>query len=88
VLSGHTQAVDLALEKAKIEFKLVAKKLNVSAPFHCDLMEPAAHSLGTVLASMNISKPRVPLVSNVTASEVRSSAFDIERQGVRSSNHP
>ena len=66
VISGAKAAVDLAIEKAK-ELGARAILLNVSAPFHCPLMQPAADEMASALAGATISAPRAPLVANVTA---------------------
>jgi [acyl-carrier-protein] S-malonyltransferase len=66
VISGAKAAVDLAIEKAK-ELGARAIPLNVSAPFHCPLMAPAAEEMERALAETAIAPPRAPLVANVTA---------------------
>ena len=66
VISGAKAAVDLAIEKAK-ELGARAIPLNVSAPFHCPLMQPAADEMAAALAAASIQAPRAPLVANVTA---------------------
>jgi [acyl-carrier-protein] S-malonyltransferase len=66
VISGDRAAVDKAIEKAK-ELGARAIPLNVSAPFHCPLMQPAAEEMERALASAMIVQPRAPLVANVTA---------------------
>jgi [acyl-carrier-protein] S-malonyltransferase len=66
VISGDKAAVDLAIEKAK-ELGARAILLNVSAPFHCPLMQPAADEMAAALAAATILAPRAPLVANVTA---------------------
>ncbi len=66
VISGDKAAVDRAIEKAK-ELGARAIPLNVSAPFHCPLMQPAADEMAAALASAAISAPIVPVVANVTA---------------------
>jgi [acyl-carrier-protein] S-malonyltransferase len=58
--------VDRAIEKAK-ELGARAIPLNVSAPFHCPLMQPAADEMAQALADANILAPRAPVVANVTA---------------------
>ena len=45
----------------------MGKMLPVSAPFHCNLMEPAAAKLAEELAKVSFAKPNVPVVVNVTA---------------------
>ncbi len=66
VISGEKAAVDRAIEKAK-ELGARAIPLNVSAPFHCPLMQPAADEMATALASAALLAPAVPVVANVTA---------------------
>ena len=69
VISGDKAAVDRAIEKAK-ELGAKAILLNVSAPFHCPLMQPAADEMAEALAGAAFSPPRAPLVANVTARPV------------------
>jgi [acyl-carrier-protein] S-malonyltransferase len=66
VISGDKAAVDRAIEKAK-ELGARAIPLNVSAPFHCPLMQPAADEMAQALAAATILAPRAPVVANVTA---------------------
>jgi [acyl-carrier-protein] S-malonyltransferase len=66
VISGDKAAVDRAIEKAK-ELGARAIPLNVSAPFHCPLMQPAADEMATALAAATIVAPAVAVVANVTA---------------------
>ncbi|MFC3070193.1 ACP S-malonyltransferase [Phenylobacterium soli] len=66
VISGAKAAVDAAIEKAK-ELGARAIPLNVSAPFHCPLMQPAADEMAAALAAATILAPRAPVVANVTA---------------------
>ena len=66
VISGDKAAVDAAIEKAK-ELGARAIPLNVSAPFHCPLMQPAADEMAQALAAATILAPKAPLVANVTA---------------------
>jgi [acyl-carrier-protein] S-malonyltransferase len=66
VISGDKAAVDVAIEKAK-ELGARAIPLNVSAPFHCPLMQPAADEMAAALAAATILAPRAPVVANVTA---------------------
>jgi len=66
VISGAKAAVDAAIEKAR-ELGARAIPLNVSAPFHCPLMQAAADEMAAALADAAIIAPRTPLVANVTA---------------------
>jgi [acyl-carrier-protein] S-malonyltransferase len=69
VISGDKAAVDRAIEAAK-ELGARAIPLNVSAPFHCALMQPAADEMAEALAAAIIVAPRAPLVANITARPV------------------
>ena len=66
VISGTAAAVERAIEKAK-ELGARAIPVNVSAPFHCPLMQPAADEMAEALAGVAIAAPRAFLVANVTA---------------------
>ncbi|MDP1778525.1 MAG: ACP S-malonyltransferase [Brevundimonas sp.] len=66
VISGDKAAVDRAIEKAR-ELGARAIPLNVSAPFHCPLMQPAADEMAEALADAKIVAPSVAVVANVTA---------------------
>jgi [acyl-carrier-protein] S-malonyltransferase len=66
VISGDKAAVDRAIEKAK-ELGARAIPLNVSAPFHCPLMQPAADEMAEALGDARIVAPSVAVVANVTA---------------------
>jgi len=69
VISGDKAAVEAAIEAAKA-LGARAILLNVSAPFHCPLMQPAADEMAAALAEAAIVAPRAPLVANVTARPV------------------
>jgi [acyl-carrier-protein] S-malonyltransferase len=66
VISGMKQAVELAVEKAK-ELGAKGMLLNVSAPFHSPLMEPAAAEMREALSKVTVNEPVSTLVANVTA---------------------
>jgi [acyl-carrier-protein] S-malonyltransferase len=66
VISGDKAGVDAAIAAAKA-LGARAIPLNVSAPFHCPLMQPAADAMAEALAGVTIKAPRVPVVANVTA---------------------
>lgn len=70
VVSGATAAVERAVEIAKAKGAKRALRLPVSAPFHCALMAPAADAMAAALAETHMHAPVVPLIANVTASEV------------------
>jgi [acyl-carrier-protein] S-malonyltransferase len=70
VISGTKDAVERAIELAKLGGAKRAILLSVSAPFHCLLMQPAALAMETALSDVRIGRPKPPLVANVTASAV------------------
>jgi len=66
VIAGAKAAIERAQALAK-ERGLKAIALNVSAPFHCALMQPAAERVAAALADIVVLDPRFPVVANVTA---------------------
>jgi len=70
VLSGEKAAIELAAEKAREIGVKKAVMLPVSAPFHCDMMLPAANAMEDALADTIIAEPVVPVVNNVSASPI------------------
>lgn len=67
VISGTRNAVERALVIAKDKGAKRALLLEVSAPFHCALMAPAAGVMSSALAAAKFNNPLVPVVTNVTA---------------------
>ena len=67
VLSGHREAVERAMVLAQGRGVRRAVLLNVSAPFHCALMAPAAETMKAALADVRLNPPVVPVYANVTA---------------------
>ena len=76
-VSGEADAVDRLCELAR-EKKIRAMKLPVSAPFHCDMMRPAAENLQEPLRKTPFSPPRIPVYMNVDAG--RETSPDIIRE--------
>ncbi len=70
VLSGDRVAVERAVGIATERGVKRAVMLNVSAPFHCRLMAPAAAAMAAALAEVELKAPRVTLYANVTAAPV------------------
>ena len=60
-------AVDGAIEIAKAAGLRRVIKLPVSAPFHCDLMAPAAVVMEEALAATKLGDAAIPVYCNVTA---------------------
>jgi [acyl-carrier-protein] S-malonyltransferase len=67
VIAGEVAAVEEACERAKQKGAKRAVELPVSAPFHCELMAPAARKLRSELDRITFSPPSVPIVTNVEA---------------------
>ncbi len=70
VISGHAGAIDRAIAAAQEMGVRRAMKLQVSAPFHCSLMQPAADVMADELGRVPPGMPAVPLIANVTAQAV------------------
>jgi [acyl-carrier-protein] S-malonyltransferase len=70
VISGSKAAIDKAAELAKSKGIKRAMTLNVSAPFHSPLMQPAADKMREALAAVTIRPSAAPVVANVTAAEI------------------
>lgn len=70
VISGEKDAVAAAAEYAQNNGVKRAMMLNVSAPFHCAMMAPAADVMKEALAGASFNAPVVPVVNNVTAGPV------------------
>ena len=70
VISGKKEAVEEACIKLKEAGAKRTVLLNVSGPFHSKMLEGAGEKLGTVLDAIEIRKPVIPYVANVTAEYV------------------
>jgi len=77
VVAGTAAAVD-RLVALVAEHGGKAKRLAVSAPFHCALMQPAATALATWLDGVALRAPTTPIVSSVEARPV-TDADDVRR---------
>ena len=70
VISGATAAVERAVALARERGAKRAVMLQVSAPFHCSLMQPAQDALAPILAAISFSPAKLPVVVNVDAALV------------------
>ena len=70
VISGDVDAVERAMDLAKAAGARRAVQLNVSGAFHSPLMEVAESGLAAQLEAIDMTQPRFPVVSNVTADAV------------------
>jgi [acyl-carrier-protein] S-malonyltransferase len=73
VISGTKEGVEAASELAKEAGAKRVIPLQVSGPFHSELMKPAAEKLASVLDSIEIKDAGIPVVTNVTAKEITKS---------------
>lgn len=65
VIAGHHDAVVRACELAKEKGAKKVVMLPVSVPSHCELMLPAARQLETLLQTIPIKTPQIPIIHNV-----------------------
>lgn len=75
VISGHAEACDKAAELIKqlSSGPIRAVELQVSAPFHCQLMQPAAHEMKILLEKTATQSLRYPYVANINAQKITTS---------------
>ena len=81
VIAGTTAAVSRAGEMARQRGAKRVLPLNVSAPFHCALMQPAQDRLSVDLDATRMQNLQVPLVNNVSAQVVNSATA--AREGLK-----
>lgn len=74
VIAGHAGAVSRAADLAKAAGAKRAILLQVSAPFHCALMEPAQQNLKPELEAVTFHDLKVPLVNNWQARAIQTAA--------------
>jgi [acyl-carrier-protein] S-malonyltransferase len=67
VISGAATAVERAGQLCAEKGAKRVMPLPVSAPFHCPLMEPAAHRLAQALRDVEIGALEAPVIGNVEA---------------------
>jgi [acyl-carrier-protein] S-malonyltransferase len=67
VISGAADAVERAADLCKQAGAKRAVMLQVSAPFHCALMQPAQDALARDFATLTFHNPHFPVASNVDA---------------------
>ena len=70
VIAGDATAIDRAIDLLKERGAKRAIKLNVSAPFHCALMNPAQERLAEDLEKIEFQDLGMPLVTNVDAAPI------------------
>jgi [acyl-carrier-protein] S-malonyltransferase len=70
VVAGHAAALE-RLVRLAAERRVRVQRLDVSAPFHCSLMAPAADGVAQFLADVDVRDPAVPVVTSVEGRPVR-----------------
>jgi len=70
VISGTKSAIGRVVALAPRFGARRAVLLPVSAPFHCELMQPAADVMREALAGVKIGTPAVPVIANVLAASI------------------
>lgn len=74
VISGKKEAVEEGAGRCKEAGAKRTVMLNVSGPFHSDLLKGAGTKLEKVLDEIEIAAPKIPYVANVTAGYVTDQA--------------
>ena len=74
VISGAAAAVQRAADLAKAKGAKRAIMLQVSAPFHCSLMQPAQDRLADDLRASNFADPKLPVIKNIDGQPTTSGA--------------
>ena len=74
VISGTVAGVERAAGLAKERGAKKVVTLSVSAPFHCELMQPAQDRLAELLATIPLAEPAIPVAVNVDAKLVSDEA--------------
>ena len=87
VVSGHIEAIESLINKAKEYGARMAVPLNVSGAFHSPLMIPAREELADKLDSIEISDISIPLYSNVDAKPI-TKGKDIKNSLIRQLESP
>jgi [acyl-carrier-protein] S-malonyltransferase len=77
-IAGTRAAVMRAGERAKARGARRVIPLQVSAPFHCALMQPAEQRLAPELRALDVCNPEIPVMANVDASPKRTAHDAIE----------
>ena len=67
VIAGHLQAIERAEKLLAEKGAKRVIRLNVSGPFHTELLKPASLKLEKELENISINKPLVPVITNLTA---------------------
>ncbi len=75
VIAGSTAAVERAMVAAKQAGAKLIKKLDVSVPSHCALMNSAADKLKMLLENTEFKSPAISVIQNVNAASTNNIAY-------------
>jgi [acyl-carrier-protein] S-malonyltransferase len=67
VIAGHMAALERAIQGCQEAGARRAMQLTVSAPFHSELMKPAAEAMTAELEAIPFQIPNIPIIQNVHA---------------------
>jgi [acyl-carrier-protein] S-malonyltransferase len=74
VIAGHHDAVDRAIALSRQAGAKLARKIPVSIPAHCPLMQPATRHLAKALNELTCRLPSIPVINNVGAAVMTEAA--------------
>ena len=87
VIAGNTSAVEQAITLAQKAGAKIAKKIPVSVPSHCALMQSAADAMSEKLKSVDIKLPKISVIQNADV-KIYNSINDIRDALVRQLTSP
>lgn len=71
VISGHREAIERAIELSKEYGAKRSLLLNVSAPFHSILMQPAQDRMEEAFQEVVVNNPCLPVIDNISVEAVK-----------------
>lgn len=86
VISGHTDALRTAEQKAPDFGVRKVSILEVSGPFHCSLLSGAGEKLREELNKIDMKKPQLSVISNVTG-QAQTEVAEIKENLVKQVSH-
>ncbi len=87
VLAGTAQAIQRAIDLALTMNARMAKKIAVSVPAHCKLMDSAGQKLSEILDQVRLHSPNIPFINNVDVLQLKN-IDDIKKSLIQQVSHP
>jgi len=87
VVSGKNEVIEKLLILGEEEEEVNVVPLKVSAPFHSSLMGKAKENLANYIENVNIQKPKIPIICNVTGDYVKTKE-EIKNALIEQVTHP